>query len=226
MGRILIVFVVAAGLTALLGWMFPYVTMNEVERSDMLQRILIASLFVGSLATQFAGNPRGAIKNVLLWVTVFFGLIGIYAFKEDFLAIKNRVVAQLVPYQAQQTPQGEIILKKSADGHFYVKVDINNVPILFLLDTGASDITLSADDAKRIGYDLNTLNYTKIYNTANGQVQGASVTLRSFAIGNVRFNNIPASVNRAEMDQSLLGMSFLGLLKSYRVEGNTLVLTP
>lgn len=226
MQRVIIVFCLAAGLTALLGWLFPYVTMSGTERSEMLHKILLVSLLAGSFAAHFAGNPSHAVKSVLLWIIVFLGLIGVYSFKGDLIAVKDRITAQLVPYNAHQTPQGEMVLKKSADGHFYVKAELNGVPVLFLLDTGASDITIAPSDAKRMGYDLKTLAFTKIYNTANGQVQAAPVTLRSFAIGTIRFNNVGASINSADMEQSLLGMGFLGLLKSYRVEGNTLVLTP
>ena len=79
-------------------------------------------------------------------------------------------------------------------------------------------------DARRLGYEPSTLAYTRIYQTANGTVRGAPVTIPEIAIGPIRLTNVEASVNEHETDGSLLGMSFLGRLSGWQVSGNTLIL--
>ena len=98
------------------------------------------------------------------------------------------------------------------------------MPIRFLVDTGASDVVLSPSDARKLGFDPDHLKFTRPYNTANGVVWGASVTLNRVAIGPVALDGVAASVNGAAMGQSLLGMSFLGRLSGYAVENGRMTL--
>jgi aspartyl protease family protein len=94
----------------------------------------------------------------------------------------------------------------------------------FLVDTGASEVMLSPADARRLGYEPAALAYTRLYQTANGTVRGAPVTIPEIVIGPIRLTNVEASVNEHETEGSLLGMSFLGRLSGYQVNGNTLTL--
>ena len=98
--------------------------------------------------------------------------------------------------------------------------------IRFLVDTGASEVVLSPRDAERLGFDLKSLNFNRIYQTANGTVTGAPVRLEEIRIGPIVVSDVRASVNGAEMKRSLLGMSFLGRLGGYRVNGDVLTLSP
>jgi aspartyl protease family protein len=98
------------------------------------------------------------------------------------------------------------------------------VPVRFILDTGASDVMLSPFDARRLGFDPAALSYTRIYQTANGTVAGAPVVLPSLEIGSIRLTNLPASVMQTDSGTSLLGMSFLSRLASYKVDGSRLTL--
>ncbi|MDE0994022.1 MAG: TIGR02281 family clan AA aspartic protease, partial [Rhodospirillales bacterium] len=95
-----------------------------------------------------------------------------------------------------------------------------------LIDTGASDVVLSPLDAKRLGFNLERLRYSKIYRTANGSVKGAPVILGQITIGSIQLLNVPASVNGADMNRSLLGMRFLNQLSRFEISGNQLILTP
>ncbi len=117
-------------------------------------------------------------------------------------------------------------LHASAGGSFYVEGRVNGVPVLFMIDTGASDIVLSPKDAARAGLAPQKLAYNRSYATANGSGLGATVTLDSLRVGTVRLTLVPTSVNKADMKDSLLGMRFLHQLKSFRFEGDTLILTP
>lgn len=118
----------------------------------------------------------------------------------------------------------QLILRRAADGHFKVRAYVNGVAIPFLVDTGASDVALSAEAAKQIGINLRTLKYTRQYQTANGIIHAAPVTLRDVRIGDLRVYDVDASVTKTNLGMSLLGMSFLNRLTSFEVRGRELIL--
>ena len=89
---------------------------------------------------------------------------------------------------------------------------------------GASEVMLTPDDARRLGFLPARLEFTKKYQTANGEVRGAPVILREMRIGQLTVHDVPATVNESPMGVSLLGMSFLARLRSYEVRDNRLVL--
>ena len=109
-------------------------------------------------------------------------------------------------------------------GHYLIEAVVNGAPVDFLVDTGASDIVLTLEDAERLGLQPETLRFTQRFATANGEVRGAPVVLREIRIGQFSMFEVPASVNEAPLGVSLLGMSFLGQLNGYQVEEGRLVL--
>jgi clan AA aspartic protease (TIGR02281 family) len=118
----------------------------------------------------------------------------------------------------------EYVVEADRSGHFLIEAHINGTPITFLVDTGASDIVLTLDDARRLGMEPRTLSYTQRFATANGEVRGAPVILRELRIGQLRLFDVAASVNEAPLGVSLLGMDFLEQLGSYEVRRGRLVL--
>jgi aspartyl protease family protein len=95
-----------------------------------------------------------------------------------------------------------------------------------MVDTGATDIVLAPDDARRIGFDPATLVFDQFAETANGTVGGAAIRLDSLVVGSIEMNRLPATVNAADMSESLLGMEFLNRLHGWRVENGVLTLVP
>jgi aspartyl protease family protein len=79
-----------------------------------------------------------------------------------------------------------------------------------MVDTGASGMVLSLEDAERLGLDRDSLMFLGEARTANGTVRTASVTLPVVELGPFRKEGFRAYVNEGEMDGSLLGMDFLG----------------
>ncbi|OYX45688.1 MAG: hypothetical protein B7Z02_00430 [Rhodobacterales bacterium 32-67-9] len=96
------------------------------------------------------------------------------------------------------------------DGHFYLTAEVNGTKVLFVVDTGASDIVLTERDAERVGLNPATLNYFGTAMTANGPVETAPVRLGTLSLGGLTDTNVPAVVNGGALDTSLLGMSYLG----------------
>lgn len=110
-------------------------------------------------------------------------------------------------------------------GHFFVDADVDGSNVRFLIDTGASDVMLTPEDASRLGIRLNDRDYTIEYQTAGGIIRAAPVNLREIRIGALAMRDVRATVNSHSGGISLLGMSFLKRLDGYAVERNSLVLT-
>jgi aspartyl protease family protein len=98
--------------------------------------------------------------------------------------------------------------------------------VRFLIDTGASGVVLTPGDARRLGFDPRRLRYTRIAETANGTVRSAPIRLDFIAVGQIRMLDFPASVNEADMTDSLLGMSFLSRLRSFEVRDGLFIMRP
>jgi aspartyl protease family protein len=116
-------------------------------------------------------------------------------------------------------------LNAGSNGHFQTSASINNRNIEVLVDTGASAVALSHEDASRIGLKPRNLTYDVRVSTANGEGKAARVMLREVEIGNVRVQNVEGLVlQEGALRGTLLGMSFLSRLRSFKVEDGKLIL--
>jgi len=118
----------------------------------------------------------------------------------------------------------EIEIPISPDGHFHTRVLVNGEAIDFLVDTGATSVALTREDARRIGLDVDSLQYRVPVRTANGMTYQAPVVLEELKIGLLSVRNVRGGVNRGRMSKSLLGMTFLRRLRGYEVVGDRLLL--
>lgn len=118
----------------------------------------------------------------------------------------------------------ELVLRPDSRGHYYVTAEIRGVEVRFLVDTGASIVALTRQDAERIGLSPDSLEYTSAVQTANGVVRQAPVMLDQIRVAGFEVNNVQASVSRSAMGISLLGNSFLRRLNGYQVEDGNLIL--
>ncbi|CAN0368538.1 unnamed protein product [Phaeothamnion confervicola] len=116
-------------------------------------------------------------------------------------------------------------LKAGQNGHFIVKAEINGRDVRVMVDTGASAVALSYEDAQDVGLHPGNLDYNIPVSTANGVVKAAGVNLDKIEIDGVRVTDVQGLVMpEGIMRGSLLGMSFLGKLKSFKVEDGVLYL--
>jgi aspartyl protease family protein len=103
---------------------------------------------------------------------------------------------------------------------------VSGASVRFLVDTGASAVALTPADARRLGFDVDQLNYTNRVTTAAGHVRAASVKLASLTVAGARLDNVDALVIEKGLDTSLLGMTYLGRLTSFQATREALVLQP
>jgi aspartyl protease family protein len=119
---------------------------------------------------------------------------------------------------------GVAAIRREKDGHYWARANVDGQFIRVMVDTGASIVALTREDARKLGFDPDGLDYRWSVRTAGGDVMGAYVTLESMKIGGVKVENVEAMVLQEGLTQSLLGMSFLGQLYSYEFRGDSLIL--
>ena len=100
----------------------------------------------------------------------------------------------------------EVLLQQNRGGHYVATGAINDVPVVFLVDTGATDVAISGKIAERLGLEKG---FRVTVNTANGTTSGWSTILDRVALGNIEMTAVPATIMPELGQEALLGMSFL-----------------
>tara|TARA_Y100000588_G_C14254308_1_gene924772 strand:+ start:95 stop:835 length:741 start_codon:yes stop_codon:yes gene_type:complete len=182
-----------------------------------LTKLLLILMFLSLVLFSFRKHDmKKAVRNALVWFIIFVCLAVSYTFRHDVTNTFNRVFAEFIPGYVWVRDNSSILVSVAQDGHYYVTGVAHGKKIRFLVDTGASDIVLNHRDAKELGIDVKNLQFSQIYQTANGRVRGAPYLLESLRIGSFQFLKVWISVNEAKMGTSLLGMSFLERFDSYK----------
>jgi aspartyl protease family protein len=204
---------------------YPDVLASRDGQVDLTTSLLWLGLIGSSLFVHRRMPVGHALRYGAIWVAMGAGLVLVYSFRHEAEALWHRLTAELLPHQGRVVGDA-LEITAGAHGHFVLEAEIDGTPVRFLVDTGASDVVLSPRDAERLGFKRETLSFTKLYRTANGMVRGAPVRLGRVRVGPILIEDVRASVNGAEMDRSLLGMSFLSRLGGYEVRGDRLILRP
>lgn len=136
-----------------------------------------------------------------------------------------RLRPPVVPLPKVWSSGGEASAAPRHDGHFVLQAMVNGHAVPMLFDTGASMVTLRAEDAARLGFDAGRLNFSVHVSTANGTGLVAPVTIDTLTVGGITQHGVAAFVaSPGALGENLLGQSFLRNLRNYKVEGDHLVL--
>ncbi|WP_146345266.1 retropepsin-like aspartic protease family protein [Phaeobacter marinintestinus] len=185
-------------------------------------RMIYLLLLVGALLTWFFVHNRQSLgrtlQHAMAWLLIFVGVIAMVGLWDD-------IRTTLRPQLGSVTSTGGIEVPRAPDGHYYLTLKLNDTPVTFMVDTGASQIVLTQADAKRAGIDLGSLAYIGRAMTANGEVRTAPIRLDTVALGPIKDTNLPAQVNEGEMGQSLLGMTYLQRFQKIEITRDGLLLT-
>lgn len=126
----------------------------------------------------------------------------------------------------QGSDMGRAALLKAPDGHFWADGQVDGAPVRFLVDTGASKVSLTLQDARRLGLDAAKLVYDQTVRTAGGPSLAARVRLKSVSVNGAQVADVDALVISRGLPASLLGMSYLGRLSRFEATRSSLVLDP
>jgi len=134
-------------------------------------------------------------------------------------------VASLAVEEPESTFRRKATIRNRPDGHYWTRALVNKKSsVEFMVDTGASVVALTYKDAQKMGLRPDQLDYRWEIRTAGGKTMGASVMIHTIQIGQVKIKNVEAMVLRTDLEQSLLGMSFLRELYSYEFRGDRLII--
>lgn len=192
-----------------------------------------------------SSGMRGVLRDALGWLAsaivlamAFIHFDEIRAFNRSLLGIDlgengnagttdAKPMAQTASSTRQPKSQigGAVELQVDDQGHFVTDVEINGRDVELMVDTGASLVVLTYDDASRAGVSVSDSDFTAKSRTANGIARNALVTLDKVCIESVCVHDVKAMV--AEPDRlhvSLLGMSFLNRLRRADMQSGRLIL--
>jgi aspartyl protease family protein len=184
----------------------------------------------GGVLVRYRGQAGAMFRDAVTWLALGLALVTLYSYREELLPVAGRLAGELLPGSAmvvEQSPGGpvEIKIRKRLDGHFTAKAEVNGISIPMIVDTGASTIVLTPEDATAAGIHIGGLTYRVPVITANGRTMAARVRLNAVAIGPLDRKEVDALVAQpGTLTQSLLGMSFLSRLRSYEFSGDFLTL--
>jgi aspartyl protease family protein len=180
-----------------------------------------------------SSGTRSLLGELVSWTAAAAILVaGLYHY-DTLRTVMAEAVGQTNAPQSTSEPQpavspgpnGREVLEAHGDGHYYARAEINGRPLDVMVDTGASMVALTYEDAERAGLRLRPSDFTARVGTANGVAAVAPVTLDRVTIGRITVRNVQAAVTeRGRMDKTLLGMSFLSRLERVDISSGRLLL--
>ena len=203
---------------------FPGRATTPSDTASIVQLVAILAVMSSGLLFVKDWDLKKKAKQILAWAGIAGVLMLGFSFQEPLLSLFNRLRSEIIPGTAIQTGPREMTISESDGGNYFLFGTVNGARVLFMVDTGASDIVLAPADARRAGIDTGALTYIQAYQTANGTAGGARVKVQELTAGKIAFSNVTVSVNQVEMNGSLLGMTFLRRLKSFEFRDRKLTL--
>lgn len=199
--------------------------MSETQIVQLVALLGFLVLVLGSLSIRRL--PIGFIlKTVLGWV-VIAGLIYLIVINRHTIADQlNTLGAKVGISEAPQVAEGETVrIQLSPDGHFWARASINGIERRMLIDSGATVSAISEETAQAAGIDF-ARGMPVSVSTANGTVEARRARAQRIEVGPLGTEDLTVFVASNFGDLDVLGMNFLSRLKSWRVEGNVLILEP
>ena len=198
---------------------------NVWESREHLQRLIYLFLLLLLIGPALLlRRPFRNLRYLALWTVVLLVLAYGYTVWRTNSINPYNLVDTLAPQRDSAGLIGKAQFFANNNGEFVVTGLVNDVEILFLVDTGASDVVLTTHDAQRVGMIPDDMVFSRLYRTANGTVYGAPVRLSAVTIGGVRVRNVRASVSSGALHRSLLGMSYLSRISEFSVRNQVLTL--
>ena len=186
--------------------------------ANLIYLVLLGCAVGGWFFIQNRNGMGKMLQQAMIWGFIFLGVVAGYGLWSD-------VQRQTTGGQMLQLGNGQITVPRQPDGHYYLTLALNGENIRFVVDTGATDMVLTREDAARAGLDVDALNFVGTASTANGTVRTAPVRLDTVRLGDVTDTDVYASVNGGQMEGSLLGMGYLERWGRIEISGGELRLT-
>jgi len=173
------------------------------------------------------------------WAVVGVMCAVVLANFEDFKSLTSGMLGLVKPAERETATQRQtayrntpatsfgdtVRLQAGRNGHFVAPADINGREIKVVVDTGASHVALTYEDAERAGIYVSPSDFTARSRTANGIAKSAPVMIDEIEIGGIAVRNVQGSVSEpGRLHVTLLGMSFLSRLKRFEMRRGQLIM--
>ena len=221
--RLLVIVAVAAGLVLLASYWAPSAQWDDDRQVYFLRFVLVLAIIIPGMAASRQRLSTMALQ-LALWVGIMVVLVAGYSYRFELKAVRDRVLAELLPSRGTTAAADTVSFRRAADGHFWIDAEVDDLPLHFLVDTGASGVVLTRADALRLGYRLEALSFNEVFSTANGRTAGAAIHLDRIRIGPIVLDDVPAWVNEGDLGESLLGISVLQRLSSVEMRNDQLTI--
>jgi aspartyl protease family protein len=214
---------VAGGLFYLL-WRFMPQERAGLDWPGVAQLLLVMTIVSAGVVRVRRMKPLAILGGLAAWAGIVLVLIVGWALRDDFPEMALKIRTALAPGLAVRAGPRELVVGRSEDSTFTLTGQVNGAPVRFVVDTGATDVVLSPDDARRAGLNLAELRFDRPSITANGVGYGAHAMVDNLTLGPIRLTHVPVTVNKAPMFASLLGATVLSRLDSFEVRGDRMIL--
>lgn len=131
---------------------------------------------------------------------------------------------RLAVARSERLRDAEVVLPRGDNGHFYAEVSSGSGKVMMLVDTGATVVALTANDAAMLGVDWNRRDVRPVARGASGEVHGVPVTIDRIDVGGIEARRVRGVVVPDGLDISLLGQSFLSTVERVELTGDAMVL--
>ena len=200
--------------------------MNVMEDGpSLIWGVVCIMLLLSSLGARRL--PLGQVaKMALAWIAIFSALFAVFSFRFEFIQIWERMKADISGVSGQSVSGENIQVRRQDDGHYWLLVDVNDNPVRFMIDSGATTTAVNANTAKETGIQVEANGYPIILSTANGRVTAQRGSIETMKIGSHELQQHQVVVSDSFGDVNVLGMNFLDSMKRWKVEGNVMTLEP
>lgn len=166
------------------------------------------------------------VRQAAAWVAIFAVLYGLLLFRTELAAIWDRARADITGSRQAVVTGQRTVVKKDDDGHFWVTATVNGQSLDFLIDSGATMTTISAEAATRAGVAVDRGAMPAMVDTANGTAPAWRAQVASIRVGGIAMEDLPVHVSETGGSVNLLGMNWLSRLSSWEVRGDEMILEP
>jgi aspartyl protease family protein len=199
--------------------------MTEDQNINLIWAIGALVLVASALFSRRIGFGE-IVRTALAWVAIFAVFIVAFSYKDEILGVWNHVFAEVLGENEQQVVGNSLHIRQSTDGHFWINALVNNKPVRFLVDSGATTTAMNLETARESNVEISEIGFPTILTTANGDVEAQRGSIQTLQIGSMTVTDLPIVVAEAFGDSNVIGMNFLSKLESWRVEGNVMILNP
>jgi aspartyl protease family protein len=198
--------------------------MSGDDNANLVYTVLLLTMVAGSLFSRRL--PIGqTLKMLSAWAGIFAALFLVFSYRGELAQVWQRVKGEFTS-DGVVANDGTLRVRQGPDGHFQVNAEVNGRSMRFLIDSGATTTTLNRSTAESAGVEIDDSDFPVIVQTANGMAESRRARAARFIVGPISREDFPIHVADGLGETNLIGMNWLSTLKSWRVEGDELVLNP